>query len=137
MFAKIMIPVDLAHTEQMGKALEVAAETAKLHGAEACLVGVTQSAPTDIAPNPEAFAERLAGFAAERSEGLGVPFKTHSEVSHDISVELETMLTRAADTIGADLIVMASHKPGLAEHIFASHAGYLASHADMSVFVVR
>jgi nucleotide-binding universal stress UspA family protein len=27
--------------------------------------------------------------------------------------------------------------PGFAEHLFSSNAGYLASHADISVFVVR
>jgi hypothetical protein len=32
---------------------------------------------------------------------------------------------------------MASHVPGLPEHIFASNAGAVASHAGMSVFVVR
>ena len=36
-----------------------------------------------------------------------------------------------------DLIVMASHVPGVAEYVFASNAGYLASHADLSVLVVR
>ena len=32
---------------------------------------------------------------------------------------------------------MASHVPGLPEHFFASNAGALASHAEVSVFVIR
>ncbi|MEL6977539.1 MAG: universal stress protein [Pseudomonadota bacterium] len=137
MFKKIMVPVDLGHADQMEKALAVAADLAARHGAGAVLVGVTQSAPTDIAASPEAFAAKLAEYAAECSERLGAAFAAHSEVSHDIRIDLDAALERAADAIGADLIVMASHKPGLAEHIFASNAGHLAAHSSRSVVIVR
>lgn len=137
MFKKIMAPVDLAHADQLHKALEVAADLAKRYEAEAHIVGVTQSGPTSVARTPEEFNEKLAAFAAERSEALGVAFASRSEISHDISIDLDAALTRAAQAIGADLIVIGSHTPGLAEYVFGSNAGYLASHATISVFVVR
>ncbi|MEM9784456.1 MAG: universal stress protein [Pseudomonadota bacterium] len=137
MFTKIMVPVDLGHVDRTEKALSVAADLAKNYGAQATVVGVTQSSPTDVAPTPAAFGEKLSAFAAAKSETLGVPLAAHSEVSHDISVDLDAVLQRAAEGLGADLIVMASHVPGFAEHIFASNAGYLASHTTISVFVVR
>jgi len=43
----------------------------------------------------------------------------------------------AAKEAGCDLVVMASHVPGFREHILSSNAGYVASHAPISVFVVR
>ena len=132
-----MVPVDLAHTDKLDKALTVAADLAKYHDAELFVAGVTQSVPTEIAHTPEEYLARLSAFAADQSEIHGVSFKPHSEVSHDITVDLEAALRRAADAVEADLIVMASHVPGLAEYVFASHAGYLASHASISVFVVR
>ena len=46
-------------------------------------------------------------------------------------------LVELADRVDADLIVMASHIPGLADYVFSSNAGYLASHSKLSVFVVR
>jgi len=49
--------------------------------------------------------------------------------SHDPAVELHAKLTGAVKDAGADLIVMASHLPGLPEYIFASHAGAVVSHA--------
>jgi len=137
MFTKVMIPVDLGHTQQMEKPLALAAELAEKHGAQAYIVGVTQSGPTEIARTPEGYAEKLAAFAAEHSKTLGVTFETRSEVSHDITIDLDDALQRAAEEIGADLIVMASHVPGLSEYVFSSNAGYLASHMKMSVFVVR
>ena len=132
-----MIPVDLRHIDQMDKSLATAADIAKLHSAEAHIVGVTQTAPTEIAHTPEEYSEKLTAFAAECSERLGVTFAAHSEISHDPTIDLDTVLARAADAIHADLIVMASHIPGLTEYVFASNAGYLASHSSMSVFVVR
>ncbi|MEM7718374.1 MAG: universal stress protein [Pseudomonadota bacterium] len=137
MFKKIMLPVDLKHVDQLSKALGIGADMAAHYGAEAHMVGVTQSGPTEVAPTPKAFSEKLATFAADQSNALGCSFRAHTEVSHDPSVDLDKVLEAAADKIGADLIIMASHVPGFAEHIFASNAGYLASHASISVFVVR
>ena len=137
MFTKIMVPVDLGHVDQMDKALKVAADTAKNCGAEVHIVGVTQSSPTKIARTPEKFSEKLSAFAVECSQKYGAKFEAHTEISHDPTIDLDAVLTRASDAIGADLIVMASHKPGLAEYVFASNAGHLASHSSTSVFVVR
>lgn len=137
MYSKIMVPVDLAHTGQMEKSLAVAADLAQRHNAQAHIVGVTLSSPTQIARTPEEFARHLEQYAKECSDKFGIPFAAHAEVSNDIAVDLDDVLSRAADSIGADLIVMASHVPGMAEYIFASNAGYLASHSSLSVFVVR
>ncbi len=137
MYTKIMIPVDLGHADQTEKALAVAADLAKAYNAKAHIVGVTLTGPTDVASTPEAYAEKLDAFAAEQSEKLGVSFGAHTETSHDVTIDLDDKLAAAADKLQADLVVMASHVPGLAEYVFASNAGYLASHASMSVFVVR
>lgn len=137
MFTKIMIPVDLAHVEKLQKAVACAAELAKAYGGDVVMVGVTQSAPTEIAPTPETFAEKLSGYAADRSAALGVTFGAHTETSHDIAIDLDAALARAAEALQADLIVMASHAPGLTEYLFASNAGHMAAHAPQSVFVVR
>jgi len=137
MYSNIMIPVDLKHADQMGKALSVAVDIAKLYGAKVHIVGVGQTLPTEVARTPVEYTEKLAAFAAERSKVFGITLTPHSEISHDLTIDLDDVLERAADAIGIDLIVMASHVPGFAEHLFASNAGYLASHASMSVLVVR
>ena len=137
MYTKIMVPVDLRHIDKMSKALRVAADLAKLYNAEAHIVGVGHNLPSQVARTPAEFAEKLATLAAETSEANGVHFAPHVETSHDPAVDLDTVLKRAADAIGVDLIVMASHLPGAAEHIFSSNAGYLASHVAVSVMIVR
>ncbi|MEL7151061.1 MAG: universal stress protein [Pseudomonadota bacterium] len=137
MFKTLMIPVDLRHTAQLERALGVAAGLSTHYGADAHIVSVTQSGPTEVANTPEAFAEKLATFAADQSNVHGCSFRAHTKISHDPAIDLDTVLQDAAESIGADLIVMASHVPGFADHFFASNAGYLASHASISVLVVR
>ncbi|WP_420346490.1 universal stress protein [Pelagibius sp.] len=137
MYKKIMVPVDLGHTEKLDKALATAADLSKVYEAPVQMVAVTTTAPSAVAHNPEEFARKLADYAAAESARHGVAFAADALTSPDPAVDLDETLGREAHAIGADLIVMASHVPGLTEHVFASRAGYLASHTDISVFVVR
>ncbi|MGP1254480.1 MAG: universal stress protein [Kiloniellales bacterium] len=137
MYSKIMVPVDLAHTDKIEKALDTAADLARHYGIPICYVGVTASTPDAVAHTPEEYAKKLAAFARTKAEAGGFEATTQVFLSHDPTRELYKILTDAADEIGADLVIMASHIPGLPEHIFTSNAGYVASHSDVSVFVIR
>ena len=48
----------------------------------------------------------------------------------------KTTLNFARD-IGADLIVMGAHKPGMADYLLGSNASQIVRHAKCSVWVVR
>lgn len=137
MYRKIMVPVDLEHAGALHKALDTAGGLARHHGAALVFVSVTASAPGEVAHDPHEFAAKLDAFASEQGRRHEVEASASARVSHDPTADLNATLLEAADELGADLIVMASHVPGVVEHLFASHAGYIASHAKMSVFVVR
>ena len=47
-----------------------------------------------------------------------------------------TILTEA-ETIGADLVVISSHRPGLADYFLGSTAGHVVRHAVCPVLVLR
>ncbi len=137
MIKKIMVPVDLAHKDDLKNAISQAGQISKLNSATIHLVGVTSSAPTEIAKNPETYDEKLRAFAKEVADQTGCPVETLSLVDVDVSADLGHILVDKSDELKMDLIVMASHVPGLLEHIIASNAGYVASHAKCSVYVVR
>ena len=61
----------------------------------------------------------------------------HAIFSHDPAVDLDPALIKAAEEIGADLIVMASHIPNLMDYVWPSNGGTIAGHSKASVFVVR
>lgn len=137
MFNRIMVPVDLRHVDQMSRALDLSADLAKLYGASLVYVSVTTTQPSSVAPTPEAFAEKLAAYASAQGAAHGVRAEAHAMTSHDPSIDLEPTLEKALGEVKADLVVMASHVPGLADHIWPSNGGRLAAHAKCSVLVVR
>ncbi len=137
MYEKIMVPVDLAHVERLVKAIDVAADLAKHYRVPICYVGVTVPMPSPVAHTPQEYAEKLSRFGAEQAGKHGIQVETAAYTSHDPAVDLDEKLLEAVKDTKSDLVVMASHVPGLPEHIFASNAGSVASHAEVSVFVIR
>jgi len=138
MYTRIMVPVDLAHVERLQKALDSAADLAKHYKIPVTYVAVGTTLPGEVAHTPQEYEKKLQAFAAEQAKSHGLSDSDAKfYTSHDPAVDLDEKLLAAIDDVGADLVVMASHVPGLPEHIFASNAGEVAMHAKTSVFVIR
>ncbi|MBR9649714.1 universal stress protein [Thalassovita aquimarina] len=137
MFSKIMTPVDLAHAGRLQRALDCAADLAGHYGAELVYVGVTAETPGPLGHNPEEYAERLNAFVAEQAKAHGIKASAHAMAAHDPTTDLDDNLFKAIDETGADLVVMQSHIPNFTDYIWPSNGGKLASHAKVSVMVVR
>lgn len=137
MFTKIMIPVDLAHKDRMTPALDVATGLARSHGSNLILVSVESDQPSQVARNPEEFRQALARMADETAAASGLTVDSHAVICADPAADMSRELLKAAEDSGADLIVMATHMPGLMDHVFTSHGGYVARHAKISVFLIR
>ncbi len=137
MYKNIMVPVDLGHEKTLSRALRTATDLAKHYGAKVTYVGVSSSAPSGVAHTPEEYQAKLNDFAKAQGEAASVRTEGHAEISHDPAVDLDPTLLKAADEIGADLIIMQSHIPGLADHLWPSNGGKIARQAKCSVMVVR
>lgn len=136
-FSKIMVPVDLAHKDKQTRALQCSADLAAHYGASVVFVGATTETPSSVAHNPTEFKEKLTAFAQEQAAAGNFTAETHVELSHDPTTDLDDALLRAVSETKADLVVMASHIPGLAEYVWPSNGGKVAAHAKCSVFVIR
>ncbi|MDO6458622.1 universal stress protein [Celeribacter halophilus] len=137
MFTKILVPVDLAHVDNLSRALEVAADIALHYKASVTYVGVTAQTPGSLGHNPTEYAKHLAQFAQDQSKRYGFETAARAVVSHDPATDLDKSLARAVKEAGADLVVMATHVPNVVDHFWPSHGGKLATHTDASVFLVR
>lgn len=137
MFKRIMVPVDLGHAQRLSGAVTVALDLAGHYGSEVVFVGVTSNAPGPVAHTPEEFGRKLDTFATEQAGGRRVAARGHAIVSHDPAADLDDRLTEAVGELDADLVVMATHVPGIADMLVPSHGGALARHTDVSVFLVR
>ncbi|MFW2589346.1 universal stress protein [Sagittula sp. SSi028] len=136
MFHKIVVPIDLAHTSSLKKALEMAADLAHQHKAEVIYVGVTSSSPGSVAHSPEEFGTKLTDFATGQAQkGFATSAKTI--VAADPRTDTDKHLIAAIKELGADLVVMQTHLPNVADYIWAGHGVSVASHVTASVFLVR
>jgi len=137
MYQNIALPIDLAHADQLNKAIKTGTDLAKHYNATLTFVGVTGPAPSSVANSPEEYADKLQQFAADQAAEVNIEIQSKAVVSKDRAVDLDKTLDNTFHDMGVDLVVMASHIPGLKDYVFHSNAGYLASHSDLSVMVVR
>ena len=100
-------------------------------------LGVSSTLPTRVTQNPAEYKKVLEAFVDNEARSRDIEASTHMVLSHDPAVELNTAILRAIHDSGADLVVMGTHIPGIMEHIFSSHGGWIASHAPVSVMLVR
>jgi nucleotide-binding universal stress UspA family protein len=137
MFNKIMVPVDLAHLGALENALAVAADLSRHYQAALCYVGVTTSQPSAVARTPAEYESKLKAFAHEHAPESGHEPSVRVYNSHDPSADLDDILLRAIDEVGADLVVMATHLPTHLDAIMPSNGAKIAKHTEASIFLVR
>lgn len=137
MFKQMMVPVDLEHLDSLAKALETAASLAKRDDIPVCYVGIAASQPSTVAHNPAEHAEKMKAFAEQQAEKHGISASSHTFGTKDATTDVDNELLKAVETVGADLVVMATHLPKLADYVWPSNGGKVASHSKASVFLVR
>ena len=138
MYSRILVPVDLDNEDTLAKALDLAGQTAKRDAAEVIYVDVVDSVPsTSARTEVERLSDRLKGFALDQASGRGIRTTGEITLRSDLHLNVGSDIIKVASEVDCDLIIMASRVPGFKEHIFSSNAGYVASHAPMSVLVVR
>lgn len=138
MTSRILVPVDLDNLEKLDKAFEIAAKTAKDHDATVTYVGVIDPVPT-ASKRREGFEaqKQLDAFAEMQAQTHGIRTDDHIALRGDLHLHVGREIIRAAENADCNLIVMASHVPGFKDHFLTSNAGYVATYAPMSVYVVR
>lgn len=140
MFKNILVPIDVTHAESSELTLNAVAKLADSSGAKLTLLNVVADVPNLVAVQlPEDFSEKaeaaardqlgsiakscgLVEGAYETAVGSGPPY-------HEILAQ--------ATKMGADLIVVASHRPELSDYLLGTVAARVVRHAKCSVLVVR
>lgn len=136
MYNRIIVALDLSH-EVQGNALFQKALKLIDAGGEIRLVHVLEEVPGYIA------AELPRDLSDRRQAEARVELK---QVAHgsDARVEVEVrsgapsaQILQAAEDSNADLIMIASHKPGLSDYFIGSTAARVVRHAQCSVLISR
>jgi len=141
MYADILLPVDLNHASSWSRALPVAVALCQACGARLHVLTVVPSLGMPIVGSyfPDDFEARMR---AETDTQLHAFVAAHvpADVAVQHIVEEGTVYDRilaTADKIGADLIVIAAHRPELQDYLIGPNAARVVRHAGCSVLVVR
>jgi nucleotide-binding universal stress UspA family protein len=139
-YKQILVPVDLADPEVAKPAIETAVVMARSAGGAVRLLNVIPMTPVMLAEyvppdfdvqQKQAGEESLSALA--KQSGLEPSRVTtavrQGGIYHEILEEAKTM--------GADLIVMTSHRPAMRDYFLGSNAGHVVRYAVCSVLVVR
>jgi len=138
MYNTIIVAVDLARADELDKSVHAAAELAKATDAKAWMVAITGKAkPHEGSRDTAAFERKLADFAADKGRQYGVTFATRVMLTGDAYTDVTKRLYQAVDELDADLLVLASHEPGLREYVLPSRSASIVRHVKCSVLVVR
>ncbi len=136
MFKTVLLPVDVAHLDEGQKTLDLALSMATPDAA-IILLYVMEDIPnwTDLDLPPD-FKENSMQTARKALESIA------ETTDREIQVEVRTghaysTILKEADAMKVDLIILASHKPGLKEYFIGSNTSKVVNHANCSVVVLR
>ncbi|KFE34116.1 universal stress protein [Thioclava atlantica] len=135
MYSNILVPVAFDEEHNPDAALNVARALSS-DGARVTLLHVMEDVPAyAISYMPEGYAVELQGAIESELRSRAAEFDDGAwkilagQAAHEI-------LTYAEE-IGADCIVIASHRPGFGDYLIGSTAGRVVRHATCAVMVMR
>ena len=140
MFKNILVAVDLDHDTLVDDLLRAASDIANTHRSQVHLLNVVAAAPAVVSQflpeNYEKMAsgkieKDLAALAAkvDLAEGAAASSVRFGDIYQEILAH--------AEQIGADLIIVASHKPDIGDFLLGTTASRIVRHASCSVLVIR
>lgn len=139
MIKQILVPIDMAHTERSATMINQAKYMFDAKGGEMTLLHVIQDIPAYIrAELPTNLDEQAVTDSEQHLQAL---IKTH-DLPETTKVRVRQgnpfhEILAEADASEADLIVIASHQPGISDYLLGSVAGQVVRHSKISVLVLR
>lgn len=141
MYTSILFAVDLEHESSWTTALPVVKELARTFGCRVHVVTAVlevrsipgaQHFPADFEKNivEHARSQLVAFLETQMSEMKDVD--THVEIGSPYK-----QIVKAAEELGCDLIVMASHRPEMLDMLIGPNADNVVRHSKKSVLIVR
>ena len=141
MFKEVLFAVDLNAPEAQQKALNAALDRVKLSKGRLHVLTVVPDLGIGMVSSyfPDDFEQKVLKDTDKRLHDYvkaHVPART--SVQHIVAQgTIYREIIRYAEKVGADLIVMASHRPELKDYLLGPNASHVVKHANCSVLVVR
>ncbi len=134
MYKTILVPIDLSHPEPGKKILRLAQE---ISGSDSRIImlNVLPEIPAFVeAEMPEAVLKRNLDNALSELQAFGEASGAEAAVKYG---HAPTAILEHAEEVGADLIIIGSHRPGFQDYFLGSTAARVVRHARCAVLVDR
>ena len=141
MYTDILLPVDLGNESSWAKALPAAIEYCEAFGSNLHVMTVMPDFRSPMVAQffPDDHEDKLMDNAKDVLHKFVV-----DRVAEEIKVQhivadgtIYKAIIETADDIGADLIIMGSHRPELQDYLLGPNAARVVRHSQKSVLVVR
>jgi nucleotide-binding universal stress UspA family protein len=134
MYKTILVATDLSHPKLCRKTLGVARQIGGNQSRIIALYVAADIPPYVAAELPEGLLHKNVARARAEVKALADEAGAESEV---LSGHPSLRILEYSKDIGADLIVIASHRPGLQDYFLGSTAARVVRHAECAVLVDR
>ena len=136
MYKNILVPIDMAHIDEGNDIIELAKQHSA-EGAKIILLNVVEEIPSWAAAEiPVDIIDRTKEASRSKLEALAKAGGPSVEARLRSGHAYNTILDEA-NSSGADLIIIRSHRPGLQDYLLGSTAAKVVRHATCSVLVIR
>ena len=136
MYSTILVPIDMAHVAEGKANIDLAAQHAAA-GAKIILLNVVEDIPNWAAVElPAGLIDQSIESAQSELKAIATAAGMKMEVEVRTGHSYNTILDVAKEK-DVDLIIIASHRPGLQDYFLGSTAAKVVRHASCSVLVVR
>jgi nucleotide-binding universal stress UspA family protein len=136
MYRTIIVPIDLSQETKGRRILDLAIRLGD-DNARIILANILEELPGYVAIElPAGLMEQSRKDAEEKLKAIAADAGINAEVTVRVGHPGNQILELAEET-KADLIIVASHRPGLQDYFIGSTAGRVVRHANCSVLVTR
>lgn len=136
MFKTILIPIDIAHASESKSVIDIAVANGNAD-TQVILLNVVEEIPGWVAVElPAHIQDKSLQISQDELNAVAQAASIKTEVDVRVGHPYHTIL-EVAEEKKADLIIIASHQPGLQDYLLGSTAAKVVRHAKCSVMVLR
>lgn len=136
LYQSILLPIDIAHPELAKTMFEKAKALVVPNGKMTAVYAVPDIPAYVTFEMPDGFLPVTMRKADQTLRAAVEEAGVEADVQI-LSGQAPRAILAAADTVNADLIIVASHRPGLSDYLLGSTAARVVRHAQCSVLVIR
>ena len=136
MFKTILVPIEIGNASDANNTINIAAANGN-EDTRIILLNVVEEIPKWAAVElPEGLQKKSVLNSQQELSNIASASSAKTEVEVRVGHPYHTIL-EVAEEKGAELVVIASHKPGLQDYLLGSTAAKVVRHANCSVLVLR